>query len=199
MTNNKLLAHGKISWLGRNQRKSGFSTAHKQVEVEVDGIVGDVYRGLIRRLSGHDGSHMKVAGLEKGMVVRNHRPITALEVHEIAEAQEKIGQTVLPGMLRENIIFTLLDTAGTPVSFSKFPPGTRLVIGENQMVILHINEENGPCNGVAKPFAEHYDDPSLEAKFGASFRGRRGQMMEPWSTGIIRVHDPVWAYPPLHS
>ena len=187
---------GRIVWLGSNRNRYGFSHPRKLLTIKPDGIVGDSYRGRMRPLGVHDSRYRKTSGLKRGDMVVNHRPITALEEGERDLAEAAIGQPVGSGMLRENIIFSLQFFYHS-LSFSRLPPMSRLVIGQDQDVILWINEENNPCAGVARPFSEHYDDRKLMPAFIKAFQGRRGQMISVMSPGLIRIGDPVKVFRPL--
>tara|TARA_B100000508_G_scaffold105538_1_gene83712 strand:+ start:901 stop:1491 length:591 start_codon:yes stop_codon:yes gene_type:complete len=190
------IATGVITWLGTNQTRKGFSRPRQRLIFRADGIKGDRYRGFTRNLSGHDGPYIRRSGLEKRDVVVNHRPITGAEETELEAATRDIGQPVLPGMLRENVIF-LLKWNMHEISFSTLPPRSLIVIGKKRGLILETTEENSPCDGVARPYAEHYGEKSLLPSFIKHLQHRRGQMIRVFSAGTAFVGDPVEVYWPV--
>lgn len=196
MSNLAPIATGRITWLGTNQTKQGFSRPRQRLTIKPDGIEGDRYRSFMRKLSGHDGPYIRRSGLKKGDLVVNHRPITGLEAHELADATEAIGHPILPGMLRENIIFDL-EWKMHEITFSTLLPRSLIVIGEKRELVLEVTEENGPCGGVGRPFAEHYGDKALLPIFIKALQHRRGQMIRVFSPGTAYVGDPVEVFWPV--
>jgi len=167
----------------------------EEIVFELDGPVGDNHKGFSRIVSGHDGGYIRTSALKKKESrVFNWRSWTAISKEEIDEISKEINLPIAEGDFQENIIFS--GIAG----FSQLPPTSRIVFPyhENEgQLILAVWEENGPCVGVGKPFAEKHCDPSLSSVFIKAALHKRGVMGIVLSAGIARVGDEVQVYPPL--
>ena len=193
------LGHGKIIWLGINQKRGGFSASREMVIISKNGIKGDRYRGMWRKASGHDGGYIATDGVAKGDFVLNLRQITIVDEAEVRAASEQAGVSFDFGMLNENIVvsFTHVDETQT---FSKLPPLSRMVIGDKDQKVLLLTEENGPCIGITKPIADHYElDENMEKVLRAALKNRRGQMTMVRTRKMkrIRVGDSFTIFPSM--
>jgi MOSC domain-containing protein YiiM len=164
-----------------------------------DGIAGDKYRGIWRATSNHDGDYGATDGVLKGTKVLNHRQITIVDDAEVAAANAILGITIRPGMLRENI-----GVSFTPhmhgVTFSKLPPGSRMVIHNGDTPkVLTLTEENGPCRTISRPIAAEIGKTELDDQIREALRGKRGQMamVRTFAQHKVRCGDRFTVYPPM--
>lgn len=194
------LGRGEIVWLGVNLQRGTFSTPRDQITIEDDGIEGDMYRGMWRAVSGHDGAYVATDGVAKGDRVLNMRQITIIEAAEMARSREAAAVDIENGMLRENIVVRY--AAGSGPAFSHLPPLSRMVInhGTPQAKVLLLTEENTPCATVCNPMAAHFGGgPELAARLKQSLGGHRGQMAMVRSArpAQVRLGDPFTIFPPM--
>lgn len=149
------LGQGRIVWLGINFKRGEFSRSRAVIAIAEDGIVHDMYRGLRRKIVGHDVDYVATDGVEEGDWVRNRRQITIVEDGEVKTAGKLAGIKFEDGMLRENVVVVYEPLAH--FSFSQLPHFSRMVIeGLNGRKVLHLTEENGPCRTITNPLARHF-------------------------------------------
>lgn len=195
------IGHGRIVWLGVNQKRGEFSIPRNTLRIHEDGVDDDMYRGMWRKIAGHDVDYIATDGVAKGDQVLNLRQITIIEEGEVTQAGVLAGATIERGMLRENIAVRF-----TPQSlsqkFSGLPPLSRMVInhGEKNAKVLILTEQNGPCRTICQPMAVHFGGgPELAENLKAHLGGNRGQMamVRSGKTEDVRVGDPFLIFPPM--
>ena len=182
------IGRGSIVWLGINEKRGGFSSARRSVTIAKDGIVDDIYRGMFRKLKGHDVDYIETDGMVKGDWVINHRQITIVDSGEVVQAGLKAGAPVISrSLLRENIAVNYRPMQGCP-QFGQIPAWSRMVIrrGEEDLKVLYLTEGNGPCKTICRPIAQHFGgDKELAANLEESLKGLRGLM------AMVRSHQEV--------
>lgn len=157
--------------------------------VELEGIVGDRHFGLTRRSGGREKNQFK-----RGTMIPNHRQWSAVSEEEMTETAHLMGLKALPP---ESIAANLLIT-GIP-RFSQLPPFTRLVIGEEQEVVLLVYEMNKPCD-IPMPYIRALVSGSPTQNFSKAAKDRRGLVGWVEKAGVIYPGSPIsiWlpkAYP----
>lgn len=191
------LGNGQILWLGVNLGRGTFSTARQEIIITRDGIVDDIYRGLSRRMSGHDVDYFATDGTCRGSEVLNHRQITLVEQTEVQDAGVEAQIEIKPGMLRENLLVRFFPTAG--ISFSVLPAFSRMVIAGDAPKVLFLTEENGPCDSITGPIGLHYHSKTLRKSLKGTLKRRRGQMamVMTMDDTLVRLGDTFTIYPPM--
>ena len=169
-----------------------------QIHFSIDGPAGDLHAGFMRRLSGHDGDYIRTSSLVRGSAVTNWRTWTGLSREEIVIVESKLGVSILPGILLENIVVSGIH------AFSDLAPTSRLVFPRKDahpgapQVILAVWEKNDPCRTVGDRLAKrHNDDPSLMTRFVAAAKNKRGVMGIVLAPGFVDIGDEVRVYPPV--
>jgi len=194
------LGHGEILWLGINQARGEFSTACDSVLIHCDGIEHDMYRGMWRQITGHDGDYIANDGVKKYGSALNLRQITLVDEAEVTLASSLAGVTYIPGMLRENIAVRFRPMT-TGQKFSGLPPLSRMVIhGRIDPKVLILTEENGPCKSICNPAARHFGGGTeLAETLREQLRGNRGQMamVRSGETKHVQVGDKFVIFPPM--
>jgi hypothetical protein len=194
----KLIGHGRLVWLGVNQRRGTFSAPRNTLTIREDGIEGDMYRGGWREISDHDVDYITTDGVATGDKVLNLRQLTIVEEVEVGAAGAAAGVMIEHGMLREN-----MRVSFTPIvpdqTFSKLPPLSRMVIGNGDPKVLILTEENGPCRTICRPIAVHHGDTALADSLRAALKDRRGQMAMVRSGNIkeVQIGDTFKIFPPM--
>ena len=191
------IGQGIIAWLGINREGHPFSLQQPDIDIVADGIAGDKYRGIWRKLGAHDGDYVATDGVGFGDQALNLRQITIVDTSEVMQAAKAAGVSIDCGMLRENIVVRFEPLAG--IAFSKLPPLSRMVIGDSQPKVLIITEENGPCAKIAKPIARENGNESRHPAIRDALRNHRGQMAMVRSFKSVTVHvgTSFLVYPPL--
>lgn len=195
------LGYGTILWLGVNKQRGAFSIPQESITIKSDGIAGDIYRGMWRPLSAHDGDYIVTDGSAKGDMVLNHRQITIVDRNEVLQAGQLSGATITPGMLRENIYIDYIPNI-FGYSFSRLPPFSRMIInhGTERATALYLTEENGPCHTICRPMSRHLGvGPELADALKANLAGKRGQMamVRSEKPETVRRNDRFVIFPPL--
>jgi hypothetical protein len=193
------IGHGRIVWLGINQEHGKFSLSRNTLTIHKDGIEGDMYRGMWRKLSGHDGDYIATDGVVKGEPTLNMRQITIVDKAEVEAAGLLTGVEVAHGMLRENVV-VMFASVNIRRKFSNLPPFSRMVIGKVNPKVLLLTEENGPCKTICNPMAAHFDgDIELADLLRKHLKGQRGQMamVRSSNTKDINVSDSFTIFPPM--
>lgn len=193
------LGHGNFVWLGVNQKRGEFSVRRDTLTILKNGIKGDMYRGMWRNVSGHDGAYIATDGIAKGDQVLNLRQITIVEETEVRVASELAGVSIGCGMLRENFVvsFTSVDGKRT---FSKLPPLCRMVIGAEDPKVLILTEKNGPCQTISMPIiAHHHANEAMDDALRTALKDRRGQMamVRSFNRRDLHVGDSFIIFPPM--
>ena len=196
----KPLGHGRILWVGLNTTRGTFSSWRREIGIANDGVIGDMYRGMWRTVSGHDVDYIATDQIKRGDPVLNLRQITIADSSELKAASSEAGISIKPGMLRENL-FVSFDPVTPGQTFSKLPPLSRLVIGDEDPKVLVLTEENGPCQTITGRMALHFKQPHLLNGLRVALRDRRGQMamVRSGTTRTIRPNDSFQVFPPLPS
>jgi len=181
---NELLATGRVESLCIN----GLSVD----TIRFEGPIGEVHRGFLRTLSGHDGGYIRTSELKKGETVFSWRSWTALSKEEMTETEALLGHLIPQGCLLENIV-----VSGIP-NFTKLLPTSRLVFPRREtQAVLAIWEENSPCHVVGQRLADHYGNAELKKRLILEARDRRGVMGLVLSPGKVEVGDTILVYPPM--
>lgn len=194
------LGHGRILWVGINSTRGTFSSFRREVDIGEDGVIGDMYRGMWRTVSSHDVDYIATDHIKLGDSALNLRQITIVDSSELRAASSEAGITIEPGMLRENM-FVSFDPATPGQTFSKLPPLSRLVIGDEDPKVLVLTEKNGPCQTITGRMAIHFKQSHLLKGLRVALRDRRGQMamVRSGTTRTIRPNDSFQVFPPLPS
>jgi hypothetical protein len=195
------IGNGQIIWLGVNLTSEGFSTQQDTINIHEDGIEDDKYRGMFRKLSSHDGDYVLTDRIPFGEKVLNTRQITIIDEAEVEQASEQTQYVIEHGMLRENIVVKFTSRV-LGLTFSKLPPLSRMVIsrGGQNLKILNLTEENGPCRKICQPIAKHFGGESeLAEMLKENLKGKRGQMamVRSQKTAMIQVGDQFFIFPPM--
>lgn len=168
--------------------------AVSHLNAELEGIVGDRHFGHTRPSGGREKNQFK-----RGTMIPNHRQWSALSEEEMAVIAQSMGLDELPP---ESIAANLL-IKGIP-AFSQLPPFTRLVIGEDQDVVLLVYEMNKPCD-IPMPHIKELASGSPTKNFSKAAKDLRGLVGWVEKAGVIKPGSPVaiWlpkAYPGIeHS
>lgn len=168
------LGRGRITWLGTNSERGVPSMRQEVVTVEEDGFQGDMYRGMFRQLSAHDVDYIATDGVNRGETVLNLRQITIVEQCELDAAAVTLSMKIASGMLRENVIVSYEPLS--EYKFSQLPPLSRMVVGEQDPVVLLLTEQNGPCATIAGQIGLAAGRAADMKAIRNALQGRRGQM-----------------------
>lgn len=163
-----------------NSNESLVKTSVGQIEVNLEGIVGDKHAGFTKTADARDRELYK-DNVIKGAIVRNWRQWSAVEAQEISRVAKNLGLDSLdPALLGPNILFSDLE------NFSKLPKGTTIWFPEE--AVLYVEDENLPCIGPGEEISRQYPQikPSAFVKAAFDLRGLVGTVYRP---GIIRAGD----------
>jgi MOSC domain-containing protein YiiM len=171
------IGRGIITWLGINTEGERFSQPSQMIQITLDGIRSDKYQGRTRFAGPHDGDYMTTDRINSGREILNMRQITIVSEAEILAASNQYGPVIKEGWLRENIIVDYVPEKNTP-GFSKLPPLSRMVFGEDEPIVLVLTEENGPCSTITRPIAQALGHATRESadQLKEALKNRRGQM-----------------------
>ena len=193
------LGHGNFVWLGQNQEPGGFSVRCDTLTILKNGIKGDMYRGMWRKVSGHDKDYVATDSIDKGDWVLNLRQITIVEETEVRVASELAGVSIGCGMLRENFVVSFTPVDGKR-KFSKLPPLSRMIIGHEDPKVLILTEKNGPCQTISMPIIAHHQvNQAMDDVLRTALKDRRGQMamVRSFNRRDLRIGDSFTIFPPL--
>lgn len=134
----------------------------EQVEVTLEGFVGDKHTGLTRPA----GSSQKP--YPKGAEVRNVRQVSLVSVEELAEIAQRLGVPhIEPEWVGANLLIS-----GVP-DLTKLAPGSRFYFDDG--VGLVVEGENMPCTTAGGSLQAQYPDKEgLASDFPKQAVGKRG-------------------------
>ena len=186
--NKKYLLEGEIAGLFLcGMPNSIESTPCSQLELDINGIIGDKHYGF-QRPSGVRETNF----YPKGTTIRNNRQWSAISAEELDKITHKMNVPHLKSeWLGANILFK-----GIP-NFSKLPIFSLIIVrpDTSDSVTLVNYCENEPCMGPHKRIVEHLKmEPQLG--FIAAAYGQRGTVGWVEKGGIVRVGDKVRIYIP---
>lgn len=165
-----------------------------EIDVTLDGIVGDDHFGPTRRLNEHDSRFLKLSGIKKYHWVSNNRSWSATSSEEIDKIEKELGVKIPDGCLLENLVISGIR------DFSQLPSGSLLVFPEKpdgSQVILAVWRQNTPCSVVGKRLQSHYPGrKGLSDRLKKVADESRGLVGSVFSGGHIRVGDMVMVFTP---
>jgi MOSC domain-containing protein YiiM len=157
------------------------STFQEQVEVTLEGFVGDRHAGL----TAPAGSRQNI--YPQDVEVRNTRQISVVSEEELAEVAQKMG---IPDIQAE-WIGANLSLSGIP-SLTLLPSGTRLIF--SQGVGLVVDSENLPCVSSGQSIQKQYPEVAgLATVFPKAAIHKRGVVAWVERSGVIVVGEEVRA------
>lgn len=179
---------------GQRQGSASYVVTHSVDEVQVDaqGLVGDRHRCRSRPSSGRESSLYP-----RGTIIRQHRHLCIVSMHDCRVLSEQLGVSVTPELLGANLVIGRCDGEGC--SLSELPRGTHLLVvpagGDGTTVpkppiatIVHGVKQEG-CGITGRAIADRYGDPTLVRRFRQHATGHRGI--------ICSVEFPVEDFAPL--
>lgn len=144
-------------------------------EVSLQGFVGDVHSGFIRKADARD------RGIPRGTEVRNWRQWSAVSFEELKEIAANMGiENIDPWMLAAN-----LTLSGIP-KLTALPRGTQIVFEGG--TILSVECENAPCVGPGKQIAAVHKSKTPQ-EFVKAAMHKRGIVGVVYHPGIIRLGE----------
>jgi len=156
--------------------------AHKSVEVEADGFVGDKHRGFTRVAASWDPE-------PTGTIRRNERQWSGVSLEEIAIIQQRMD---LKEPLAASTLGANICLEGIP-NFSQLAKGSKLIFPSGAVLI--VEEENPPCADMGDEIEHAYTTNSGDSVAGKMFpkhalhlRGVVGFVDIP---GVINAGDDV--------
>lgn len=153
------------------------NNSREQIEVDLEGIIGDKHRGFVK------DSDVRDESLPKKIPVQNWRQWSGVAKEELAVIAQRLALPSLEACLFDaNIEFTGVD------KFTQLPPGTKLWFPQD--TILKVEEDNEPCTQPGRKIAEVY--PSVNpSDFVKAAWGLRGLVGTTFRAGVISVGDIV--------
>jgi hypothetical protein len=132
------------------------------LKVDIDGIVGDLHRGVARAAGGREPWY------PRGMAMRNERQLTLVAADELAEIALALAlPEVRPEWIGANLVI-----AGIP-RLSWLPPRTRLFFAGG--ATLAVEGQNAPCRHAGAAIAARIPDRAdIELLFPKVARRLRG-------------------------
>jgi MOSC domain-containing protein YiiM len=162
-------------YLGMDQ-ETLVTTQQTQVDVTLEGFVGDKHSGLTRKADSRTPFH------PRGTVIRNERQVTLVSCEELAlMAADLAVAAILPQWLGANVA-----VLGIP-QLSLLPPSTRILFSGG--AVLVIQEENRPCIAPGKVISQQLGRPDLQSQFVKAATHRRGLTACVEKAGVIREKD----------
>ena len=154
------------------------SGAVHQVEVTLEGFVGDKHSGFTRAADGR-------TPFKHGTTIRNQRQVSILSVEDLEDIRLAMGIPELkPEWVGANIV-----TQDIP-DLTLLPPGTRLVFPNDTVLI--VEEENFPCTDPGKVIQSQFPEiDGLSNKFPKAAMHKRGIVATVERAGSISVNEPI--------
>lgn len=153
-----------------------------EVQVELDGIVGDRHRSYVRSCWAGDKQ-------PKGTVRRNERQWSAIGQEELAAISQAMD---LDGVLTAADVGVNFCFEGIP-ELSRLPKGTLLTFPSGAQ--LSVEEFNPPCRDMSEDLAKKYrtrsGKPPSPTAFSKAAKLARGIVGVVEVAGVIRPGDPV--------
>lgn len=147
------------------------------IRAELDGIVGDRHRGLMRRAWAGDKQ-------PKGTVRRNERQWSAVSIEELQEITRAMD---LRYPLLASVLGANLCVQGVP-EFSRLPKGTLLRFQSGAE--LSVEEYNPPCLEMGKKLAETLETQSGEA-LGSTMFSNAARLLR-GIVGVVEVPGDIF-------
>jgi MOSC domain-containing protein YiiM len=160
--------------------------ARDEIEVTLDGIVGDRHRGISRKNWQGD---KQAEGSER----RNERQWSAVSMEELVQISEdmNLAEPLLASTLGANLCLE-----GGP-TLSQLPRGTLLSFSSG--VVLMVEEYNPPCSDMGEKLAQLHrsrsGEPLAKSAFSSAAKFNRGLVGIVEVAGTIRVGDEVTITP----
>jgi MOSC domain-containing protein YiiM len=150
--------------------------SHPEIDVQLDGIVGDRHRGHVRQCWAGDKQ-------AKGTTRRNERQWSAVSVEELREIAAAMGarSPLTPASVGANLCLE-----GIP-SVSRLPKGTLLAFPSGAELI--VEEYNPPCSKMGKIQGEAHGVAATA--FPKAAKLTRGVVGVVEAAGSIRAGDEV--------
>lgn len=155
------------------------STAHPELTLTYEGVVGDRHQGAVR-LSG-----AREPWYPRRTPMRNERQISILSAEELAEVATSLG---LPHILGEWVGANLI-LSGIP-HLTQLPPRSLMMFPSG--AAIRIDGDNDPCRKTGKTIAAHIEGRAdIEFGFVKAAMGKRGLVGWVEREGVIRQADAV--------
>lgn len=155
-------------------------TSTDQIEVNLEGVVGDKHGGFTKKADSRD-RELYGNKIVRGQVVRNWRQWSGLESSEMARVAKNLGiESFDPALLGPNVLFSGME------NFTQLPKGSTIWFPQD--AAFYIEGENLPCIGPGEQIAKQYPEvkPSAFVKAAMGLRGLVGTIYRP---GIIKPGD----------
>jgi hypothetical protein len=158
-------------------------TAVETLELDWGGPVGDRHHGVTMRAN----SRQKWL-YPRGLEIRNNRQLSLVDTGELAQIAAKLGLPELAsGTVADNICTDGVD------GLTAVPPMSRLVIGDEDPVVVVLGGENTPCTIAGRLVQARYGTtPERFEKVALHLRGVTGWVERP---GTVQVGMPVRVVP----
>lgn len=155
------------------------SLALEEIEVALEGLVGDKHFGLTMKANKFQAPY------PKGAHIRNVRQVSIVSVEELAEVAQRMQLTQIdPAWLGANLMLS-----GIP-ALTQLPPGSRLYFEGGAGIV--VEGENMPCVTAGGCLAEQHPGRSeLRSAFPKQAIGKRGLVAWVEKTGVIRKGERV--------
>ena len=155
---------------------------HSEIQIELDGIVGDAHRSYVRKAWQGDKQ-------PKGTTRRNERQWSAVSLEELADIREQLD---LATPLTASCVGANLCLSGV-AQLSRLPKGTLLTFPSG--AALMVEEYNPPCHDMGKKIASLYATRSgkklASTAFSKAAALTRGIVGVVEAAGVIRRGDEV--------
>ena len=172
---------GKVEFLFVGNSRGVRKQPRANIELRLDGIVGDRHSGDMKKADGRD------KGVERGALIRNWRQWSAVSTEELQLIASNLNIPELDGvLLGPNLVISGIS------GFTQLQKGSLLKFPH---AALLVEEENAPCTKAGKLVATAHKDTTQHA-FVKSARGLRGLVGVVSEPGTIRVGDFVEVVPP---
>jgi hypothetical protein len=181
---------GRIAGLYRAGMEDFVTEAVEMLDLDFDGIAGDVHGGPTRRTGGREPWY------KRGTEIRNERQLSLLAIDELQATAEVLGiPEVKPEWIGGNVL-----VEGIP-NFTHLPPRTLLFFESG--LTLKVDGDNHPCRAAGRGIVRHVEGREDIARgFVSAAKNRRGIVAWVEKPGRVTVGDGFraqipeqWIYP----
>lgn len=159
------------------------TSAVPSLDLDLEGIVGDIHRGYGRRSGGREPWY------GRGTLIRNERQLSVVCPDELAQVAHDMGLAeARPEWIGANLVLE-----GIP-DLSMVPSGTLLFFEGG--VTLKVDGQNHPCKLAGRSIADHVDAADRDAvalSFVKAAKRRRGLVAWVEKPGTVTVGERVSA------
>jgi hypothetical protein len=151
----------------------------EQVEVSLEGFLGDKHAGLTMRASSSQKPY------PKGTEIRNVRQVSLVSLEELEEVAQRLGvPQIRPEWVGANLLIS-----GVP-GLTKLPAGTRFYFEDGAGLV--VEGENMPCTTAGGSLAAQFPEiEGLANQFPKHAIGKRGLVAWVERAGRIRQGEAV--------